>query len=290
MRPRYIPFALLLTLMASSCATLNVSDIRSMNRVTFEPLSLQPALEASGLRIDLIRQTTDVQVNDSTTETHDTDYHPVGFDIGNGIFFDLNGNLSFRLETLLGVSGSECYEAMQTSRRHQRRADRIYTNCDGRLTVRYPPGRREREVNHRVIDGNTTSVMYRNRLLYAVEFREESLVYRGRRNKWETIHRSGEDQYYVRHGFWRNHYRLEGGQVFLDNDYIITQDDANRRIRIIRPGWLGRTFYTIERSENHIYIYGQGYRGKRIDLIPQGLDVYDNRRFSSGWGTVGGGR
>lgn len=283
MRYNLYPLSLLLILLTGSCATLNVTEFRSTESTQFEPLKLEPALEANELRVDLIRQSESVQVNDSTSENSDTPYHPLGFDLGNGIFFDLNGNLSFQLDELLGVSDRDCWSVMETNRRNQRRPNRIYSFCNGYLTVRYPPGRRQRELNHQTTEGMITSVMFRNRLKYAVDFNGPDIVYRGRRRILETLHKAEEGQYYRKYGLWRDNYRLNGDRLLLDRDYIIERTNDNRTIRIIRPGWRGRTLYTIEKKTNQIYIYDRIFRGIRIDLSHDGISVYHNQRFMTGW-------
>jgi hypothetical protein len=282
---QHIRFSLsiLLIIVSSSCATLNQANFRSMRPTRFEPLTLEPALEANELRVDLIRQSESVKVNDTTSEDRDTPYHPLGFDLGNGMFFDLNGNLSFRLDELLGVSDQDCWSAMETNRRKLRWPNQIYSFCDGYLTVRYPRNQREWELNHQATEGNTISVMYRNRLKYAVEFNDRDVVYRGRRRILETIHQDGEGQYYLKKGWWREHYRLVGDRLFLDRDYIIERTNDNRTLKIIKPGWFSRTLHTIEKSNDQIYIYDRNFRGIRIDFSENGISVYHNRKFAKGW-------
>jgi hypothetical protein len=93
-----------------SCATLNVDEIRNLHKTAFDPLELKPGYETNNLRIDLIRKTFTENVSDSVTETKDTPYHPLGFDIGNGLFYDINENLCLRLDFLLGYSSDKNFE------------------------------------------------------------------------------------------------------------------------------------------------------------------------------------
>jgi hypothetical protein len=272
-----------LALFTGSCATLNISDISNPDR-GFEPLRLEPAIETNDLRIDLVRHTSDVQINDSTTETHDTPYHPLGFNLGNGMFYDLNGNLSFRLDELLGIRENDCWSLEQTMRKRQKRADYVYSFCDNILDISYPPGRRKHYQYHRITEDNTTSVLFRNRLLYAVEFNDKTVVYRGKRRKWDTLVNKGENRYYRKMGWWRENFSLMDGTLYLDRDYFIELSEGNRKIRIIRPGFLiNRPLLTLSRTGQNLYIYDRRLAGTRIEFTEEGLNVYRNRTFIEGW-------
>ncbi len=284
MRSIYFTLILLLVLLTGSCATLDITSLRDSERIPFEPLELHPHIETTELRIDLVRQTEEYQVNDTTKENRDTPYHPLGFDLGNGLFYDLSGNLSFRLDELLGITNRDCYSVKEISRRNQKKADRIYSFCDNELSVSYPPGRRQHELNHLVFNGKTTSVMYRSRFLYAVDFNDRTTVYRGKKRKWDTLHKSGENHYYRRKGWWRENFVLEGNRLDLNRDYILERTDKNRKIRILKPALFAtRTVLTIEKNADNLYIYDRGYSGKKIEFTGSGLIVFRNRIFESGW-------
>jgi len=270
-------------LLMSACTSLNHLDIRSMDRQAFEAPELRPSFEVNDFRVDLIRQTTSVQVNDSTSTTENTPYHPVGFDLGNGLFYDLNGNLGFRVEALLELTEDNCFNLEKTSRRKQRRPDVIYRLCDGELSYRMSQGGRERYLHQTEYDANSVSVYYRNRLRYALDFKEDAVVYRGKRRKLETIHRISENQYRIKHLFSHDDYRLSDRRLFLNRSYVLELSDDARRIQLTLPGLFGRRLYTIERDRNRIYIYDNRYRGTLIETSPNEIRVYRNRVFVEGW-------
>ncbi len=282
MKIKLLPAILLL--LTTSCATLDMTGLQQGSREPFEALRLNPSLEATELRIDIIRNQESYQVNDSVEETINTPYHPVGFDLGNGMFFDLEGNLSFRLEDLLQLRGKPCYSLSQTSRKKQRRADQIFTFCNGELTVKYPPGHREHDVLRMEFRGNSTEIFYRNHLTYGVDFYEDKIVYRGKRRKWDTMHKSDDQHYYRKRLFWREDYQLKNDRLYLGRNLIIGLDDQNRKIRVMRQGLFStRTMLTIEKSGNHLYLIEKRNRGKRIEFTESGLKVYQNRYLLSGW-------
>ena len=77
-----------------------------------EVLELQLSYELQHLRIDIIRQQDQSMVDDVPSYT-DRPYHPVGFDLGFGLFFDLNRNLSLRIDQLMELSSSPQYKIQQ---------------------------------------------------------------------------------------------------------------------------------------------------------------------------------
>lgn len=279
----YLP-ALILIILVSSCATLSRTEISNLDRIGFEPLILKPGFESNDLRIDLIRQSYDNQINDSTVENQDQDYRPLGFDLGNGIFYDLNHNLSFRLDYLLGVSGEDCWSVQKISKRKQRRADLIYSICNDSLTVIYPPGRRKRYLHHLVKSEGTISLMHRNRLRYSIEIDDQTAVYRYKTRKLDVIRKSDENHYTIMKGLWKESFRLQENSIMLDNDYVIKLSDNNKKLQIMRPGWLQpRVVLTIEKSRESLYIYDRSYQGRKIQFYDTGLSVYQNRTFVAGW-------
>jgi len=284
MKPAYIFSTLLLLILGSSCATLNVADIRNLDRTEFEPLTLMPDAEIHELRLDLIRQTYEHTVNDSTRETLDSPYHPLGFNLGNGLFYDLNENLSFRLDYLLGFSDQDCCDIKRIDRRNRKRPDCIYSFCDNTLSLTYPPGRIKRYQYHWVTDGTTTSVKRRNRILYEIKEDGSSVIYGKKRRKYDTIQRVDENHYYLNHNKKREKYQLEENRVYLENDYIIELADQNRTIKIIRRGLFGdHTRYTLERSSDKLYIYGRNFSGRMIEFSGDGISVYRDRTFLTRW-------
>ncbi|HBB92982.1 MAG TPA: hypothetical protein DC042_15025 [Bacteroidales bacterium] len=268
----------------NSCTTLSLTEIRNLKHTEFEPLRLDPAIETNNLRIDLLRQTEEERVNDSTVTTEDTPYHPLGFDLGNGLFYDLNDNLSFRIDELLGITNEDCWSVERLDGRRQRRADCVWTLCGDTLTLNYPSGRRERYIHHGVHDGATTLVKSRNRLLYAVDFNGGQTVYRYRTRKLDVIEKAGENEYSVRGGFRREYFRLQGNRLLLNRGYSIELSDRNQKIRIIQSGWLGsRVMLTMEKSGNFLYLYDRNYHGQKLESGDGCVTVFRDGRLQTRW-------
>jgi hypothetical protein len=258
-----------------------------MKHTEFEPLRLDPAIETNNLRIDLVRQTEEERVNDSTVTTEDTPYHPVGFDLGNGLFYDLNDNLSFRIDELLGVTQRDCWSVERLDGRRPRRADCVWSFCSDTLTLNYPPGRRKRYIHHLVKEGETTLVKSRNRLQYAVDSDSGRTVYRYRTRKIDVIEKAGENGYSVREGLRREYFRLQGNRLLLKRNYIIEMTDSNQKIRIIQYGLFGsRVLMTMEKSGGLVYLYDRYFRGWKLESGDNGITIYRDGRVQTRWRRV----
>lgn len=280
MRTCYYLLILVLSVLLSSCSVQNMTGIRSMKHDKFEPLMLKPAIETNNLRIDVIRQSEEERENDSVVTSKDSPYHPLGFNLGNGLFYDLNENLSFRIDELLGVTGSDCWSLERLEGRRRLRADYRWTVCGDTLTVNYPPGRRKKYLHHLVRDGKTTSVKFRNRLLYAIDSDTGRTVYRYRTRKLAVIDKDGEYGYIVRKGLGKDYFRLQENRLLLKRDYIIELTDSNQKIKIIQPGWFNnRVLLTMEKSGKNLYLYDRNYHGWKFESGDNGIILHRNGRI-----------
>lgn len=272
----------ILTLLSlSSCATLNIQEIRNLERSPFEPLQLQPGSEVNHLRIDLIRQTTSEQEPfDSTSSIKESPYHYLGFELGNGLFIDLNGNLCLKVSYLLGFSTDSDFEIHQNLRpgRKSSRETIIRFNNDT-LTLVSSFWNRERYQYHRTIKGDSTTYWHRKRFDYAVVETDSSLIYRGRYRIRDIIARTGDNRYRVNKKLWKQNFEKKGNKLILNKKFVISTDNNNLSVQIKQYGRKkNRLLYTIEQNPDKIFIYSKQYQGIKIERDKNHLLVYrDNR-------------
>ena len=219
-------FVLLFPLFCISCATLNVDEIRDLHRTEFNPVELKPGYEINNLRIDLIRRNYTENVNDSVTETKDSPYHPFGFDLGNGLFYDMNENLCLKLDYLLGYSADKDFEIHESYRANHKRGINVYRFCNDTFKVNYMYGKNLHYRYHLVPDGNGMTVMYKKRKniqlhsLTPLPFTAENM------SKPRIIQQVGKDQYDLnitekKGPFPESRFRT----IFLNKDYLVSLAD-----------------------------------------------------------------
>jgi hypothetical protein len=255
-----------------------VNEIKNLDKVEFEPLHLTPDRETNDLRVDLIRQTHKERVNDSTRETEDTPYHPIGFDLGNGLYYDLNQNLSLRLDYLLDFSPDNDFEVHKITRPQKNSGIVIYRFNNDTLTTTYPSRKRAHYYHHQVENHDSVSYMYKKRLRYNIIETDTSLVYSGRRIKYDVIRKLDENKYLLDKRLWKVNYEIKGNDIFLGKNYSVSLRNNNTTIEIKRHWRKKNTvIYTIERSKDKIFIYDKHYRGKKIELDKNDIAVYSDK-------------
>lgn len=283
----------MLLLTASSCfrRTLDVNEIKNLNRVAFEPLQLRPGSETNHLRLDILRQTDETRVNDSTTTTEDEPYYPLGFDLGNGVFYDLRENFSLRVAHLLNFDGNDVFVLKTTSNPAKNKGVAFRSSSGDSLTISYSPKNKIRYQHHRIGPPDSLSFMYKNRLRYSIVRRDSVLVYRDRKKVREGIYRQDDHHYYLVRRRKHVNYQLEGNEVFLQTHYRVTLTDQNRKITIYRRYRRGdRPLRFIEQSHDKIFVYDRRFSGRKFERTGGDLLIYQDKKLTAKYELVRGKR
>lgn len=100
-------------LVLASCTTLDSVYLESQTALeNIEPFEVEPGLEFTGIRLDMIRNMEDPTVFDRKTGLSlkggfaGVEYSPVGVHLGNGFFLDSNMNLSIDILNYFGIEGN----------------------------------------------------------------------------------------------------------------------------------------------------------------------------------------
>lgn len=276
---RYLPYLLLgLLPWVQGCATLDSQEIRSLNRVPFADLTLQPAVEPTQLRVDVVRQQTQQQTGPSPATYQDVPYHPLGFDLGNGLFYDLNGNLSFRVNALLSVKEQEAFQIRKDDLMRKKRSTEFYTLANDSLMLSF--GYKDQVREQYVQTGTADSLAFKARGTVDFEIvKSESTTTYQRRGKarFELVKES--DTHYVLDRLFSNlEYIKVKNRLELGRHFIIELSNGNQSINVLRRSILGRKLvFTIERSPAKILVYTPRSEGKKIEFDRAGLTITKNR-------------
>lgn len=273
-----VTYSLMIILM-SSCATLNISEIKNLDKMKFDSLTLIPDWEANELRIDVIRQTYEETGTDSTGETKETPYHPIGFDLGNGMFYDLNKNLCIRLDYIMNFSEDDDFEIQQITRPQKNKGYTIYRFTNDSLSLQYPPRTKIHNRYHRTNHLDSIAFMHKKRLKYAVIETDSSLIYSGKKRTRDVIKKIDNNNYSLKKKKKRRNYKINGNDIFLENDYMISLTDNDSRIEIksSRKKRKDKILYTIEKDSDKLFIYNKNYAGLRIEKEGNSIVIYKNK-------------
>jgi hypothetical protein len=257
-------------------------ELQNLEKIEFDTLQLKPEIEPNNLRIDIIRQTYREPLNDSTVENKLTSYHPFGFYLGNGLFYDLNNNLCLRIDYLLNCSDSQHFEIKRTFKQRLSKPVTTYKLDSNLFTVRINHRKKDYENYKNIVSGDSTTFLSGNRFKYGIVKSDTAIMYRGEKRIWTIVNKRDYHNYYIKGKKRNESFQIEGDQIILDNDYKITLNKSKNTIEIKAPSKKGdRVLYTIIRDNNKMFIYNNKYFGGKILFLNNAIEIYWNNTFNS---------
>lgn len=273
-------FSVVLVLFVSACSTLSVVDVKNVERLPFEPLILRSGVDPTELKIDILRQLRSEQINDSTSEIKETPYHPLGFDLGNGLFFDLNMNLSLKIGWLLDVQDDQNFELEKVLRPGKKGGQINYMFRNDTLQVNYPPKTKKHYCYHWVKTADSIAYMYKNHLGYAVVKTDSSLIYRGKSRKWNEIVQLDASQFYTGRKSNKLFYKIIDGQIYLGKYYLISLSNDAKTLEIkTQSRGKSKTIFTMIKSADKLFVFDKRYMGIKIEHSNQSISVYSGSKL-----------
>lgn len=264
----------------SACATLNVREINDLDRIAFVPLQLDPDVEPTDLWIEVIRQTREETTGEGK-KTVDVPNDPLGFNLGNGLFYDLNENFSLRLDCLLGFSNYPGFTLKKaTTNSFFNNGLEVYKYANDSLGLTRADRTRTRPQYHTEGPADSLSYLRKNNFKYAVVERDSALVYRNKRKVKEAIYTQDENHYYLQRRRRKIGFSQQGNEINLQENYLVALSNGDRTITIYALRRRGRRVpcLTIERSQNKVFVYDRKYRGRKLEFSGNALTIYENKK------------
>ena len=256
-----------LALFAFSCSNLNMYEIKRLEKEVVEELKLEPAPNCNELRIDIIRNVT-TYYNGSYTTTELVPYHKLGFDLGNGIFYDLNGNLCLLIEHIFGLSPKSEFLIEQNINPSTDRKKRLYAYKNDSLVKTNLFSEKSRLLYVKEKLGDTLMYSTEKGQRFSFVETDTSLTYRWRNRKPEKILEVDNGTYKINRPNARMEYKLSDEGIGLANTYFICQGQDSRSIEIrkSKKGKKGKLLMSIVKGKDSIFIYSKMARGTKIEL------------------------
>lgn len=269
-----------LAIAATACSTLNPKEIQNLNRVAFAPLELAPSVEPTDLRLDVIRQVRTIHDN-TGTHNYPIPNDPLGFDLGNGLFFDLNENFSLRLDKLLDYTSDGPFALRKMEVPLPNQGYRTYIFAHDSLTSVSSEKRRARYVYHRVGPPDSVSYMNGDALDYVIVRRDSSLACRNRRKVKKEIVSLEAGQFTLEIGRRDADFVQTNNQIDLQSRYQVALSDDNKAMTIYRLSRKGRrtSLYTLIRSRDALYVFNENFKGQKIVFENGGISVFQNKNL-----------
>lgn len=243
-------------------------------------LSLKPAYDLYGLRIDLVRQSREVAVNDSTKEEVEEENRLIGFDMGDFLFMDLNFNLSLRVDHLMNLTPGSEFVLKKSDWPHRRTDDVFYQMKEGVFSYSYREKSRTRERFNMEIHDGVVEVYYKKRPQFQIIENEEGLFKKSRWSWDDRIYRHGPGEYSTTKRFSRGYrFHQAGNQIHLHKTFIITTNPEGNALEIYhwRKNRLRKPIYSIRYNSDEIIIYNRRNRGMLIRYSPEKVEVFEKR-------------
>lgn len=270
---------LILILINFGCkTTLKISEIKDLSKIEFDSLFIQPDIELYDFRIDIIRQTTEEQVNDSTTDTEDVPYHLLGFNLGNGLFYDLNDNLSLRIDYLLNIDTKNDFEIEKVYSKSK--WNRKFKSHEGNFTIE---SKRKKKIYDKLqvkYFNDSLSISFRNKHRYSIVTVDSLTKYMSTKRVIDKIQKKDKNFYYQTHKRSVDEYKFVDKAVILDNKYKVTLNQTGNIIEIIRIGKKkDYPRYKIIRDDENLYIFNDKFYGKKIVMGDGRFTLFYNDKF-----------
>jgi len=289
MRTKTYIYLALICLLIQSCATLNVTEIKSTdNKLAIAPMNLKMGFEVYDLRIDLIRETTSQTVSSangvSTTETVDVPYHYLGVYLFEGVFLDINNNLCFNVIDIIDPTYQKNFEVGQKNKLNQ--------NTNFFYTVK----RQGNEVvckYHGFFGNSATRVQFLDSLIaiessgltanQSILVKKDRLVYApkglfGKLSKSEIV--KTKNGYIVpRFGRDAEYTQTEQNTIVLGKNTMVR--NYGDRVEFIYQGILGSsTIFTLLKLKDGYIFHDKNNRGIRIKIDESKIFVEKNGKLT----------
>lgn len=274
---KYI-FILLILIIIGCSTTSNISDIQNLSKIRFDSLTIQPDIELYNLRIDIIRQTTEEWVNDSTTTTNAVPYNFLGFNLGNGLFYDLNDNLSLRVDYLLNIDTKNDFEIAKIYSKSK--WNRNFKSQQGKFSIEYPDKKKMYDILQINNFKDSLSISYRNKHQYSIVTSDSLTELISTKGVLDRIHKKDKNSYYQKRKKRVDEYNLLDKVIILDDKYKIKQNENGDIIELFSIGKKGDYLrYRIIQDDKNIFIYDDKFYGKKIIKENNKFTLYYNDKI-----------
>jgi len=250
---------------------------------TFSELDLQIAYELEELRLDIIRQETSSSDADGNTTSEKVDYHPLGFDLGNGLFYDLNDNLSLRVKHLFALDGEDNFAIKRIQRVEQNKGIQV-SNISADAICREWRGLlgNDREQCLDVSDkGGTLEVTRNGRFCYKIVEEEQAVHYsRNRKGRRLTTLQVEGEKNFVEQNRRKDAYKQEGDEISLGRELLVKRNATGDKIEIyrIRRYQDPRLLYTVQKKGDDLFIKKRRRRAQRVEVQADKVTIHGRWR------------
>lgn len=270
-------FALvLILLLMTGYTSINSTNKKNTTKVDFEDLVLIPDYDLYNLRIDIIRQT---KIIDSITEKENIDYSPIGYYLGNGIFIDLNDNISFLIPKLLHIKNNDNFTIKQRFFGTFFPYTTIYKKQDSLFSIKNK-GLVNVFTKKRIIKKDSAIfVKYPILSKYTLIKTDSSLSYQSGLNK--NIIKKNKEGYEYKALFGKIKSQKKGNEVYVNKSYMFKKNGDTIEIYNQGLGKLKILSVRIIKSKNKLLVLNRWYSKMEITVNENEITTKKGKRIWS---------
>lgn len=266
---------LILTLF-TSCATLNQNEIKQTKHQLVEEKQLIPMIDFYGERIDLIRNKNDVRGGANNEGTEDMPYHDAGFYLGNGLFYDLNGNLCL-LPWNVYYDVHNNFTILKNDKSGILNNELKFVKSDSSIAITTESGIGFTK-NYEIKSSDSLIIFTKGKLMKMEFQKKASGSYFYKRTLSNEDIQKIKGGYIIKKLLSKDYYKLEGNKISLANQVIIIYRD--NMIEIFKQGWSKPHLkYQMLINNNELIVYDQMYRGYMLKKKDNQLKVFKNKKL-----------
>ncbi|MFO7938932.1 MAG: hypothetical protein R6U66_04195 [Bacteroidales bacterium] len=282
---RFSYLAIMLSILAfSGCRTMDANLLEAEARnLTMPPFQLEMAAEVTNMRIDLVRQTTTHVISEGTqstmsSSTEDVPYHPLGVYIGEGIFIDLNENLTMNVLPL--IQEQLPAQGKLVAREKAWFGQRKQLNIDAEQWELIESGFFGKKTT--LFNLSDSLIEIRPSFLNAgqnIRFEDDRLVYqaRGMFSKLSKATIKPVDDGFAEVARWEPLKVHQADENTVEIGRYLTVTRYADKWVFVYEGFLGTyAEYTLLKRDDGYLFFDTHYRGKFINVTPDAVEVTEN--------------
>lgn len=270
MKKQLLILSLLLFLFLTGCylpKPFHFSELQNTPSSKLDPLELTPSYDLYNFRFDIVRQT------EEDCSDEGVEYHSLGFRLGNGLFYDMNGNLSFNAHELFGLTNFQNFKISadpvlasysKTDEGIETTAKLFWKKVKFMEKIEVTPEGNVLLLGNRKHPETTTYGIYQN----------DNELKLGNPNS-KCVIKTTDSGY----SFFRNQFYKRGNEIFLGSDFMIKEhSDKIEIFSYHKKPARQNLLYTIQKIGNDFIVYDRNYYGARLNRSEQGVLKYEHNK------------
>ncbi len=260
----------------SGCATLNKSEIGQAKLIEPEDVKLKPHLDVYGERLDVVRKTVDREGGE-TGSGEDMPYHDAGFYLGNSLFYDLNGNLSFLVLDAMGLTSHLNFTVRKVNHKQPFDRETVLKRDSTAFSAKVEKGIGFSSYVT-VIQTDSLTELSKGKLGTKALLLKRNGSYEYKQVLAGETLRKTKSGYTIKSFFNTDNFEKKINEVYLKDDLVIKKQ--GKVIAIYKRTWgSNKLIYEMKFTEGTSYIYNDKYRGFKIEKDGNSLKVYKNQKL-----------